>query len=85
MIRPSKQGRLEVGIEPKSSVGSAFRARPLGKLHTIPETAEFLQTSTRTVQRLIASGKLRAHRLGGRLVRITDADIAALLDATRSV
>ena len=41
MTRPSKQGRLEVGIEPKSSVGSAFRARPLGKLHTIPETAEF--------------------------------------------
>jgi excisionase family DNA binding protein len=84
MTRPSKQGHLEAGIEPKSSVGSAFRARPLGKLHTIPETAEILQISTRTVQRLIASGKLRAHRLG-RLVRITDADIAALLDATRSV
>jgi excisionase family DNA binding protein len=58
-------------------------ARPLGKLHTIAETAEILQTSERTIQRLIASKKLRAHNIG-RLVRIADADIAALLDSTRS-
>jgi excisionase family DNA binding protein len=59
-------------------------ARPRGKLRTIAETAEILQTSERTVQRLIASKKLRAHYIG-RLVRITDADIAALLDETRTV
>jgi excisionase family DNA binding protein len=58
-------------------------ARPLGKLRTIAETAEILQTSKRTVQRLIESKKLRAHNIG-RLVRIGDADIAALLENSRS-
>ncbi|WP_423891371.1 helix-turn-helix domain-containing protein [Bradyrhizobium sp.] len=58
--------------------------RPLGKLRTISQTAEILQTSERTVQRLIADGRLRAHRIG-RLVRITDDDVAALLDATESL
>jgi excisionase family DNA binding protein len=56
-------------------------ARPLGKLHTIAQTAEILQVSERTVQRLIASKKLRAHNIG-RLVRIADADIVMLLDET---
>ena len=49
-----------------------------------PAAAEILQTSERTVRRLIASGQLRAHRLR-RLVRIADVDIAALLDATRII
>ena len=75
MSRRSKQ---------KSIIRSAPPGRPVGKLHSIPETAEILQTSERTVQRLIASGQLRAHRFC-RLVRIGDADIAALLDATRTV
>ncbi len=63
---------------------SPSTARLPGKLHTIAETAEILQTSERTVQRLIASKKLPAHYIG-RLVRIGDADIAALLDETRTV
>ncbi len=54
------------------------------KLHTIAETAEILQMSERTVQRLIASKKLRAHYIG-RLVRVANADIAALLEQTRTV
>jgi excisionase family DNA binding protein len=61
-------------------VSSASRRRPIGRLRTIPETAEILQTSTRTVQRFIARGELRAHRIG-RLVRIWDSDITAFLDA----
>jgi excisionase family DNA binding protein len=52
-------------------------------MRIIPQTAEMLETSERTVQRLIKQQKLRAHYLG-RLVRIADADIAALLDATRT-
>ncbi len=65
------------------SVTSVFPTAQV-KLHTIAETAEILQTSERTVQRLIASKKLRAHYIG-RLVRIADADIAALLEETRTM
>jgi excisionase family DNA binding protein len=81
MKRPSKLA------EPRMQQQSTNRfpsVRPLGKLRTIPETAEILQTSERTVQRLVASRKLRAHYIG-RLVRIADADIAALLETTRTV
>ncbi len=60
------------------------RARPLRKLRTINETADILNVSPRTVQRLVKGGKLRAHHIGP-LVRIEDADIAALLDATESI
>lgn len=82
MSRRSKS--VKTGIKQKSINHSAPPGRPVGNLHSIPETAEILQTSERTVQRLIASGQLRAHRFR-RLVRISDADIAALLDATRTV
>jgi excisionase family DNA binding protein len=58
--------------------------RPVTKLRTIDETAEILNTSTRSIRRFIASGALPAHRLG-RSVRISDADIAAFLAANRSV
>jgi excisionase family DNA binding protein len=80
---PSRR-RPEADVEPRSSFGSTSRTRQLDTLRTIPETAEILQTSTRTVRRLIASGQLRSHRIR-RLVRIADADIAALLNATRTV
>ena len=83
MSRLSKS-TLERCMEPTSIAGSTRRARPLGKLRTIPETAEILNVSTRTVQRLIASGALPVYRLG-RSVRISDADIAAFLAANRSV
>ena len=83
MSRLSKP-TLERRMEPRSIAGSTRRARPLGKLRTIPETAEILQTSSRTVQRLISSGQLRAHYLG-RLVRVADTDIEELLFATRSI
>jgi excisionase family DNA binding protein len=82
MSRLSKP--VKTGMEQTSIIRAALPGRPVGKLHTIPETAEILQTSARTVQRLIASGQLRAHRFR-RLVRIGDADIAALLDAARTV
>jgi excisionase family DNA binding protein len=60
-----------------------MRARPVGKLRTIEETAELLSVSVRTVRRLIESGALPVHRIG-RAVRISDADIAAFLAANRS-
>ena len=65
---------------PQSAVS---HGRPVSKLRTIDQTAEIFDVSPRTVRRLIASGELSAHYLG-RLVRISDADIAAFLAANRS-
>jgi excisionase family DNA binding protein len=64
--------------------GAASRAlrRSVPQLRTIDETAEVLNTSPRTVRRLIDSGALRVHRFG-RLVRVSDDDIAVLLAASR--
>jgi excisionase family DNA binding protein len=42
-----------------------------------------LNVSPRTVRRAIESGALPVHRFG-RLVRISDADLQAFLDETRS-
>jgi excisionase family DNA binding protein len=52
------------------------------RLRTIDETAELLAVSKRTIQRLIKSGALRAHHVR-RARRISDAEIAAFLDANR--
>ena len=49
---------------------------------TIPEVAERLNVCERTVRRWIESGALRAHRFG-RLVRISQTDLAAFLAAHR--
>ena len=65
------------------SVGRRLGARqPFRKLRTIDETAEILNVSSRTVRRLIDSGALPVHRFG-RSVRISDADIAQLMAASR--
>jgi excisionase family DNA binding protein len=62
---------------------TGIRGRPVGKLHTMEEVAEILGLSKRSVQRLVATGALRVHRLG-RAVRISDSDIAILLADTHS-
>jgi excisionase family DNA binding protein len=49
---------------------------------TIDQTAEMINVSSRTVRRLIDSGKLPVHRFG-RSVRISDLDIALLIAASR--
>ena len=64
--------------------GAGARGRPVTKLRTIDEAAELFNASSRTVRRLIDAGALPVHRLG-RLVRISDADIAAFLAASRSL
>ncbi|WP_431817720.1 helix-turn-helix domain-containing protein [Gordonia jacobaea] len=46
---------------------------------SIAETAEYLGISTKTVRRYIASGRLKAHRLGPRVIRIDVESIEALL------
>ena len=66
------------------TIGSGGRGRPIGRLRTIDEAAEVLNTSSRTVRRLIASGALRVHRIRQHLPRISDAALQALLDETSS-
>ena len=56
--------------------------QPFGGMRTIDETAEMINVSSRTVRRLIDSGKLPVHRFG-RSVRISDVDIAHLIEASR--
>ena len=64
-----------------TSIGT--RARPASKLLTIDEVAEVFNSSSRTVRRFIGSGALPVHRLG-RLVRISEADLAAFLAMNRN-
>jgi len=63
--------------------GAGALSRPVTRLRTIDEAADILNASSRTVRRLIDSGALPIHRIG-RLVRISDADLAAFLAANRS-
>jgi excisionase family DNA binding protein len=50
---------------------------------TVAKVADRLQVSTRTVRRWIASGELKAHKLGG-VVRISDEDLRAFLALRRT-
>jgi excisionase family DNA binding protein len=76
---------LQTVAEPSFEPSLAYHHHwSLTKLRTIDETAELLNTSSRTVRRFIDSGALAAHRLG-RSVRISEADIATFLAANRSV
>jgi excisionase family DNA binding protein len=72
---------------PSGSAGanpaSRVLRRSIPQLRTFDETAEVLGVSVRTVRRLVGAGALPAHRFG-RLVRISDDDIAVLLAASRS-
>ncbi len=61
---------------------TSTRNRPAGNLHSIDELAERWGVSSRTVQRQIKSGALRAHRIG-RLLRISDADAEGFLRQNR--
>ncbi|MDJ1372067.1 helix-turn-helix domain-containing protein [Gulosibacter molinativorax] len=47
-------------------------------LLTIEQAADFLQVSTKTIRRWIATGDLPARRFGGRAIRIRRADIEAM-------
>jgi excisionase family DNA binding protein len=58
------------------------RNRPAGHLRSIDEIAELWGVSPRTVQRLIKSGALRAHRIA-RLLRVSDADADDFLESNR--
>jgi excisionase family DNA binding protein len=65
---------------------AAVRSRRNGENHmrffTIPDVAESLRVSTRTVRRWIESGQLVAHRFKG-VLRIANQDLQAFLGEHR--
>ena len=63
-------------------MSAATPRRSSPALLTIPDVAERLVASERHVCRLIARGELPVHRLG-RLVRISEDDLARFLAASR--
>ena len=65
------------------TTGPGRRDQSVRRLRTIQETADICAVSIRTIRRAIDRGDLPAHRIG-RLVRISDADIAMFLSASRS-
>jgi excisionase family DNA binding protein len=80
--RTSKKVRGATPKESSSAIGSNWGRGSVTKLRTIEATAEIFDVSPRTVRRLIDSGALPKHEIG-RLVRISDADIAVFLAANR--
>jgi excisionase family DNA binding protein len=63
------------------TTATGMRSRPVSKLHTMEEVAEILGLSKRSVQRLVATGALGAHRLLGRAVRVSDSGTFSHLES----
>jgi excisionase family DNA binding protein len=49
------------------------------RLQSITSAADYLNVSTRTVRRLISSGRLTGYRVGNRIIRIDPAELDAML------
>ena len=62
----------------------ALRIRDRGRAHRYREAAQVLNCSERHIIRLVRSGKLKADRLGARVVRIFDDSIDEYLASIRS-
>ena len=52
------------------------------ELLRVPEVADRLRVSRRTVERLIASGQIRAHKVGRRTL-VTDTEVETFIAASR--
>jgi excisionase family DNA binding protein len=50
------------------------------RLIGVPEAAEYLGVSQRTIRNMLCDGRLKAYRLGDRIVRIRKSDIDAALE-----
>ena len=49
----------------------------------IKEVAKWLRCSHDVVNRLVATGKLPAHRISPKVVRVSEADVIAFLEAAK--
>jgi excisionase family DNA binding protein len=68
---PSRRG----GKQPQRMTTEVFRVRNRGRAHRYREAAQVLNCSERHIIRLVRSGKLKADRLGARVVRIFDDEL----------
>ncbi len=59
-----------------------LNSEPHETLITVPEAAERLSVSPRTIRRLIAEGKIRAYQIR-RAVRISESDLQAYKKSAR--
>jgi excisionase family DNA binding protein len=76
-LRPDRYGPEATAV----ASGDVLRRRQHNNqinFFTIPEVAQRLQVSARTIRRWIGAGNLIVHRLGG-IVRIAEADLRAFL------
>lgn len=60
----------------------ASKPTPSSPLLRVPEVADRLGLSTKTIWRLIDGGELHRHRIG-RAVRVSEEDLAAYLKSCR--
>ncbi|MBE7195957.1 MAG: helix-turn-helix domain-containing protein [Gordonia polyisoprenivorans] len=49
------------------------------RLESLPSAAEYAGVSVRTLRRYIADGRVRAYRVGPRLIKVDLADLDAML------
>jgi excisionase family DNA binding protein len=61
--------------KPETMTTEIFRVRDRGRAHRYREAAQVLNCSERHIIRLVRSGKLKADRLGARVVRIFDDEL----------
>lgn len=54
-----------------------------GRLHKIKEVAQQLRVSHDVVKRLVNPGKLPAHHVTPKILRISQADVDAFLESTK--
>jgi excisionase family DNA binding protein len=65
-----------------SNPARAVSAARVPKLLDVVEVATLLDVSEKTIRRWISAGRLPMHRIG-RLVRVSDADLAAFIADAR--
>jgi excisionase family DNA binding protein len=76
--RPVEVGMTAAAIGPTDGGSAAAAPGPPPVFHTVEEVAHTLGVSTRTVNRGIAGGFIRKVAMGGRLVRISSAELQRL-------
>jgi excisionase family DNA binding protein len=76
--QPAEAVMTAAAIWPTEGVSAAAAPAPPPVFHTVEEVAHTLGVSTRTVNRGIAGGFIRKVAMGGRLVRISSAELQRL-------
>ena len=62
----------------------ALRVRDRGRAHRYREAAQILNVSERHIIRLVRSGRLKADRLGARVIRIFDDELDRFVASARN-